>query len=120
MLMLITFVLGMSVSGFAQSDVNGALEIIKQEIINRVSEAPVNTVYGLVESTNEKYVVNTPFGKYDIKKNQDGSLEAFGLKAKLESKRGHIYVVNSSIGRFKIDTKKCTITKIEQYYYIQI
>ena len=111
MLILLMFVLGMSINGFAQSETS-VFETIKNEVINKVKEAPAGTIYGIIKSTPEKYVVNTPLGEYNIKKNTDGSFECLGITAKIISKKGNVYVVDSSLGKFKINTKKCTITKL--------
>lgn len=108
--MLLVFVLGTSMSGLAQSE-KSAFESVVEQISNKVAKAQSGTTYGIVESTPEKYVVNTPIGKYEVKKN-NGTFSCLGLWAKLESSRKNEYVVNSSLGRYRINLKKCTVTKL--------
>lgn len=99
------------VSGFAQSEKSASpIEVIKEMIINNLNTAPSGTVYGIVESTPEKYVVNTPLGEYDVTKKNNG-FECMGVYAKLVSHKGSSYKIDSSLGTFTINTKKCTIVK---------
>ena len=106
------------ISGFAQSEKSATpmevaktpIEVVKDMIIENVNAAPSGTVYGIVESTSEKYVVNTPVGKYDVEK-KNGGFECLGVYAKVVSHKGSSYKIESSLGTFTINTKKCTVVK---------
>lgn len=107
----LTLVLGISVNGFAQSVKRADVEKVKNEVVNNVKQTPQGTVYGVIKSTPQEYVVKTPLGTYNVEK-KNGGFSFMGLFAKVESKKGSVYIVNSSLGKFKIDIKKCTITKL--------
>jgi hypothetical protein len=97
------------ISGFAQSE-KSAFEAVVEACKKNATDAPSGTVFGIVESTPQKYVVNTPIGKYDVEK-QNGGFSFMGIYAKLRSRKGSVYTVESSLGDYVINLKKCTIVK---------
>ena len=115
-LLLITVI---GISGFAQSVKSAksenkeitSVENVISQVSNNILEAPASTTYGVIESTPEKYVVNTPLGKYDVEK-KNGGYSFMGMFAKIESKKGNVYIVDSSLGKFKVDVNKCSISKL--------
>lgn len=111
--MIAAFLLCMSINGFAQNDNNlsSKIEYVIEKLSNIVKDSPKGTTYGVIENTPEKYVVNTPIGKYNITK-ENGGFTFMGMFAKIESQKGNIYIVDSTLGKFRIDTKKCTIEKL--------
>lgn len=113
--MILALSLCMSVSSFGQSyseSVGKEFDSVVEKIFTIIKDDPENTVYGIVESNPDKYVVNTPIGKYNVTKNKNGSYTFLGIYVKLESKKGNTYIIDSYLGKFKIDLNKCTITKI--------
>lgn len=115
-LVLITVI---GISGFAQSVRSAekteknvsSVEATINQVVNNILKAPASTTYGVVENTPEKYVVNTPLGKYDVEK-KNGGYSFLGMFAKIESKKGNVYIVDSSLGKFKVDVNKCSISKL--------
>ena len=102
--------LGVSLNGFAQSEKSAVNETI-ETVVNKIKEASPGTTYGLIKETKEEAVVNTPIGEYHITK-KDGWYSFMGFTAKIESHSRNIYIINTSFGKFKINIKKCTITKL--------
>jgi hypothetical protein len=103
----------MGISGFALSEksVSTPVETAIVTVEKSLSEAPSGTTYGIVGSTPEKYVVNTPIGKYDVEKEKDGGFSCLGLHAKVVSHKGNNYVIDSSLGTFAINLNRCTVVK---------
>lgn len=112
MMIMLMLALGVSINGFAQSARRGDVTKHMQQAIERVADAPRGTSYGVVEETSDKYVVATPFGRYTLKKEKDGSVSYKGMFIKPESQNGDTYVVGSSFGRFQINTRKFTVKKL--------
>ena len=104
------FVVATSISGFAQSE-KSAFESWFTKITEIVKGEPKGTTYGIVEKTSEYYLVNTPIGKYKVTR-KNGGFEFMGVWAKIESKKGSVYVIKSTLGRFKIDLNKGQIIKL--------
>lgn len=102
-------VAAMGVSGFAQSE-KSAIETVKNVFEKQAYDAPSGTVYGIIKNTTEKYVVNTPIGQYDVEKT-DGGYSCMGLFAKIISHKGSVYNIQSSLGNYEVNIKKCTIIK---------
>lgn len=102
-------VAAMGVSGFVQSE-KSAVESVKSSIEKGAYDAPVGTTYGVVQSTKEKYVVNTPIGQYEVKKS-NGGFSFMGLYAKIVSRKGSVYNIESSVGNYEVNIRKCTIVK---------
>ena len=90
------------------------VESMFYDVTQMVNEAPSGTTYGVIESTDKSILINTPVGKYSIDKDENGEYSFLGLKAKIKSRKGNTYVIESSIGDFKIDVNKCNVTKIKE------
>lgn len=69
-------------------------------------------VYGKVSEDKNGVLLNTPIGEITAKK-ENGGYRLFGCWAKLVSAKNGVYVVDTSCGKFSIDTKKMTVTKID-------
>lgn len=110
--MLVAFILGMNVSGFAQSEEKSAVEKVTKVIANKTKKASSGTTYGLIKETKNEAIVNTPIGEFTVEK-KDGWYSLFGMSAKIESKKGNIYIIRSSLGKFKVDIKKGIIVKLQ-------
>ena len=82
-----------------------------KEVVQNVKNAPSGTTYGIVGVTENNIVVNTPLGRYTIKKNKDGSFSFLGITAKLISAKNGVYKVQTSFGTFNVNTSNATITK---------
>lgn len=91
---------------------NATLMTILQDIKQKIVGAPSGTTYGVVGRKNGNIVVNTPLGKYTIERCSDGSYSFMGMKAKLLSVRNGVYTMETSLCTWKIDTRKCTVTKV--------
>ncbi len=99
-----------STASFAK--VNSAqVKTTAKELAQSVKDAPAGTTYGVVETTKDHIVVNTPFGRHTINKNADGSFSFMGLTAKLVSAKNGVYKVKTSLGTFSVNSRKATITK---------
>lgn len=110
--MLLMFVLGTSMSGFAQSE-KSAIETTIEQVSNKMKEAPSGTKYGIVKSTPEKYVVNTPIGEYDVKKEAKNEYSIFGIRIKVQTvKKNSIYIFDTSLGKFKLNLNKVSLIKL--------
>lgn len=110
---ILVFILGISISGFAQTTKSADMVAnVTKEVSNEVKNAPSGTTYGLVGSDTENYVVNTPLGTYKVKKEGKNSISFMGITANLVSKKGNVYIIESSLGKFKINTNKCTVVKL--------
>ena len=83
-------------------------------VTNSVKQDPSGTVYGVVEDNRDNIVVNTPIGEYSIDKLNGDKYSFMGIEAKIKSRRGNVYIIDSSIGEFKVDINKCNITKIKE------
>ena len=102
-------VVAATTTSFAKSNNTDVANAVKS-VAEQVRQAPSGTVYGVVENTKHHIVVNTPFGKYTIEK-QDGGVSFMGMSAKLVSAKNGVYQVKSSLGNFSVNTRKGTITK---------
>lgn len=80
-------------------------------VIKTVENSPSNTTWGITSVTKEAYTVNTPLGEFKITR-ENGGVRVFGVFAKLISKKGNVYTVESSIGKYIIDLNKCIVTKL--------
>ena len=87
------------------------VESLFNEVANTVQQDPSGTVYGIVENNRNNVVVNTPVGKYSVDKTETGEYSCLGVSAKLKSRKGNTYIVESSLGEFEININKCTVTK---------
>jgi len=82
-----------------------------KEVIQTVKDAPSGTTYGVVKVTKSHIVMNTPLGRYNINRNEDGSFSFMGMTAKLVSAKNGVYKVKTSLGTFSVNTRKATVTK---------
>ena len=90
---------------------NDHVQVAAKEVAQKVKDAPSGTTYGVVEVSKRRIVVNTPFGRYNINKNEDGSISFMGMTAKFVAAKNGVYKVRTSLGTFCINTRKATITK---------
>ena len=91
---------------------NEPVKAAAKEVVQKVKNAPSGTTYGVVEVTKSRIVVNTPFVRYNINKNEDGSVSFLGMTAKLVAVKNSVYKVKTSLGTFSINTRKATVTKL--------
>lgn len=91
---------------------NDNVQTAAREVAQKVKDAPSGTTYGVVEVTKKRVVVNTPLGRYNINKNEDGSFSFMGMSAKLVSAKNGVYKVKTSLGTFSVNTRKATVTKL--------
>ena len=93
------------------ADGNTTITEALQELKQKIASAPSGTTYGVAGHQNGNIVVNTPLGKYTIERNNDGSYSFMGMKAKLLSAKNGVYTVDTSLGTWMVNTRKCTVTK---------
>ena len=86
------------------------VENLFREVTNTVEQDPSGTVYGIIENNQDNILVNTPVGEYTVNKNGE-EYSFMGVSAKLKSKKGNIYTIETSLGEFEINVNKCIITK---------
>jgi hypothetical protein len=109
--MIALMMVGMaSTTSFAKVN-NDQVKTVAQDMAQSVKDAPAGTTYGVVETTKNHIVVNTPIGRHTINKNSDGSVSFMGMTAKLVSAKNGVYKVKTSLGTFNVNTRKATITK---------
>lgn len=91
---------------------NESTNAAAKEVAKAVEAAPSGTTYGVEEVTKSHVVVNTPLGRYTIDREEDGSFSFLGVKAKIVSAKNGVYEVKTSLGSFRMDTKKVSIAKL--------
>lgn len=64
-----------------------------QQVKQRIAGAPSGTTYGVVSAKNGNVVVNTPLGKYTIKRASDGTYSFMGMTARIVSVRNGVYTI---------------------------
>lgn len=69
-----------------------------QQVKQRIAGAPSGTTYGVVSTKNGNVVVNTPLGKYTIKRASDGTYSFMGMTARIVSVRNGVYTIKTSLG----------------------
>lgn len=106
LMIMLLMVVATSTASFAKGS-NDNVQTAAKEVVQKVKDAPSGTTYGVVEVT----VVNTPLGRYNINKNEDGSFSFMGMTAKLVAVKNGVYKVQTSFGTFSVDTRKATVTK---------
>ena len=99
-----------STASFAKVNNEQTKAVIK-EVAQAVKDAPAGTTYGVVEANKQHIVLNTPFGRITINKNDDGSYSCMGMNAKLLSAKNRVYKIQTSLGTFSVNTRKGTVTK---------
>ena len=90
---------------------NVTLQTALQDLKQKLTSAPSGTTYGVVSSRSGSIVINTPLGRYTMERLSDGSYSFMGMKARLISAQKGIYVVKTSLGTWKLDTRRGTVTK---------
>ena len=93
-----------------QAAVKQAKAVVK-EVAQAVKDAPAGTTYGVAEANKQHIVLNTPFGRITVNKNDDGSYSCMGMNAKLLSAKNRVYKIQTSLGTFSVNTRKGTVTK---------
>ena len=99
-----------STASFAKVNNTQAQAVVK-EVAQAVKDAPAGTTYGLVEANKQHIVLNTPFGRITVNKNDDGSYSCMGMNAKMLSAKNRVYKIQTSLGTFSVNARKGTVTK---------
>ena len=99
-----------STASFAKVNNTQAQAAVK-EVAQAVKDAPAGTTYGVAEANKQRIVLNTPFGRITINRNDDGSYSCMGMNAKLLSAKNRVYKIQTSLGTFSVNTRKGTVTK---------
>lgn len=99
-----------STASFAKVNNTQAKAAVK-EVAQAVKDAPAGTTYGVAEANKQHIVLNTPFGRITINRNDDGSYSCMGMNAKLLSAKNRVYKIQTSLGTFSVNTRKGTVTK---------
>lgn len=110
LMIALMMVVATSTASFANGS-NDKVQTAAKEVAEKVKNAPSGTTYGVVEVTKSHIVVNTPIGRYNINKNEDGSFSFMGITAKLVAAKNGVYKVKTSLGTFCINTNKATVSK---------
>ena len=110
LMIALMMVVATSTASFAKGG-NDQVKAAAKEVIQKVKDAPSGTAYGVVDVTKNHIVVNTPLGRYNINRNEDGSFSFMGMTAKLVSAKNGVYKVKTSLGTFSVNTRKATVTK---------
>lgn len=106
-----------STASFAKVNNTQAKAAVKQaqaavkEVAQAVKDAPAGTTYGVAEANKQRIVLNTPFGRITVNKNDDGSYSCMGMNAKLLSAKNRVYKIQTSLGTFSVNARKGTVTK---------
>ena len=72
LMIALLMVVATSTASFAKGS-NDNVQTAAKEVVQKVKDAPSGTTYGVVKVTKSHIVVNTPLGRYNINKNEDGS-----------------------------------------------
>ena len=99
-----------STASFAKVNNTQAQAAVK-EVAQAVKDAPAGTTYGVVEANTRRIVLNTPFGRITINRNDDGTYSCMGMNAKLLSAKNRVYKIQTSLGTFSVNARKGTVTK---------
>ena len=99
-----------STASFAKVN-NEQTKAAVKEVAQVVKDAPAGTTYGVAEANKQHIVLNTPFGRITINKNDDGTYSCMGMNAKLLSAKNRVYKIQTSLGTFSVNTRKGTVTK---------
>ena len=98
-----------STASFAKVNNTQAQAAVKQA--QAVKDAPAGTTYGVAEANKQQIVLNTPFGRITVNKNDDGTYSCMGMNAKLLSAKNRVYKIQTSLGTFSVNARKGTVTK---------
>ena len=99
-----------STASFAKVN-NEQTKAVVKEVAQAVKDAPAGTTYGVAEANKQRIVLNTPFGRITINRNDDGTYSCMGMNAKLLSAKNRVYKIQTSLGTFSVNTRKGTVTK---------
>ena len=99
-----------STASFAKVN-NEQTKAVVKEVAQAVKDAPAGTTYGVAEANKQRIVLNTPFGRITINRNDDGSYSCMGMNAKLLSAKNRVYKIQTSLGTFSVNARKGTVTK---------
>ena len=110
LMIALMMVVATNTASFAKGG-NDNVQTAAREVAQKVKDAPSGTTYGVVDVTKNHIVVNTPLGRYNINRNEDGSFSFMGMTAKLVSAKNGVYKVKTSLGTFSVNTRKATVTK---------
>ena len=99
-----------STASFAKVN-NEQTKAVVKEVAQAVKDAPAGTTYGVAEANKQRIVLNTPFGRITVNKNDDGSYSCMGMNAKLLSAKNRVYKIQPSLGTFSVNARKGTVTK---------
>ena len=99
-----------STASFAKVN-NEQTKAVVKEVAQVVKDAPAGTTYGVAEANKQHIVLNTPFGRITINRNDDGSYSCMGMNAKLLSAKNRVYKIQTSLGTFSVNARKGTVTK---------
>ena len=99
-----------STASFAKVN-NEQTKAAVKEVAQVVKDAPAGTTYGVAEANKQHIVLNTPFGRITINKNDDGTYSCMGMNAKLLSAKNRVYKIQTSLGTFSVNARKGTVTK---------
>ena len=99
-----------STASFAKVN-NEQTKAVVKEVAQAVKDAPAGTTYGVAEANKQRIVLNTPFGRITVNKNNDGSYSCMGMNAKVLSAKNRVYKIQTSLGTFSVNTRKGTVTK---------
>ena len=111
LMIALLMVVATSTASFAKGS-NDNVQTAVKEVVQTVKNAPSGTTYGVVEVTKSHIVVNTPLGRYNINKKEDGSFSFMGMTAKLVAAKNGVYKVKTSLGTFNINMRKATVAKL--------
>ena len=99
-----------STASFAKVN-NEQTKAVVKEVAQAVKDAPAGTTYGVAEANKQRIVLNTPFGRITVNKNNDGSYSCMGMNAKVLSAKNRVYKIQTSLGTFSVNARKGTVTK---------
>ena len=99
-----------STASFAKVN-NEQTKAVVKEVAQVVKDAPAGTTYGVAEANKQHIVLNTPFGRITINRNDDGTYSCMGMNAKLLSAKNRVYKIQTSLGTFSVNARKGTVTK---------
>lgn len=100
----------MSLSLSAKNNDN-TLESAKKQVVEQVQKAPQGTTWGVTAVTKDHVVVTSPFGRHTIAC-KDGTYSFMGITARVTSTKNGIVKVTTNFGKFAINTRKLTVTKL--------
>lgn len=86
------------------------LETAARQAVEKVQSAPRDTTYGITEIKKDHITITSPFGRHRIEC-KDGTYSFMGMSVKVRSAKNGVYRLQTSLGNFRVDTRKATVTK---------